>query len=60
MSSRPSSGSEWKSLNVKFSGGAGKVNSSLCGTGRIADGKSGYCTVFLDFGIILFMFVKQK
>ena len=32
-------------------------NCSLCGTGLIADGKSGYFTLCLDLEMILVMFV---
>jgi len=35
----------------RFSGGFVTCNSSLCGTGLIADGKSGHFTVCLDFGV---------
>ena len=35
-------------------------NSSLCGTGLIADGKSGYFTVCLDLEVISLISVKQK
>jgi len=44
----------------QISWGFGTGNSSLCGTGLIADGKSGYFTVCLDLELIPVMFVKQK
>jgi hypothetical protein len=43
-----------------FFGGFGTGNSSLCGTGIIADGKSVYCTACLGFELIPLMFVHQK
>jgi hypothetical protein len=40
--------------------GLGTGNSLWFWTGLIADGKSGYFTVFLDLEVITVMFVKQK
>ena len=51
--------SEFLSLKVRFIGGFDTRNSTLCGTGLIVDGKSGYFTVCLDFELIPVMFVKQ-
>ena len=47
-------------LEVRLYGGFGTGNSSLCGTGLIADGKSGYFTVCLDLEVISLMSVEQK
>jgi len=47
-----SSESELLSLKVRFFGGFGTRNSPLRGTGLVADGKSGYITVCLDFELI--------
>ena len=52
--------SELSSLTVRFSGGFRTGYSSLCCTGLIADGKSGYFTVSLDLEVIPIMFVKQR
>jgi len=43
---------EFSSLKVRFAGGVGTGNSSLCGTGLLADGKSGNFTVCLDWEMI--------
>ena len=48
-----SSESELSCLKVRFSGGFGTGNSSLCGAGLVADCKSGYVTVCLDFLLCL-------
>jgi hypothetical protein len=44
-----------KSLIEGFDTGS----SSLFGTGLIADGKSGHCTMYLDLEVVPVMFVKQ-
>jgi len=55
-----SSESDMSSIKVRFLGGFGTGYSSLCGTGLIADGKSGYFTVCLDLEVMPLMLVKQK
>jgi len=47
-------------LQVGFSGGFDAGNFSLCGTGLIADGKSGYFTLCLDLEVISLMSGKQE
>jgi len=39
-------------LKARFSRSFGADNCSLCGTGLIADGKSGYFTLCLDLKVI--------
>ena len=47
-------------LQLGFSGGFGTGNSSLCGTGLLADGKSVYFAVCLDLEVISLMSVNQE
>ena len=52
--------SELSSLKVIFSRGFGTGNFSLYGTGLIAGGIYGYCTVCLNLEVLPVMFVKHR
>jgi hypothetical protein len=47
-------------LSLYFSSGLGTEEYSLCKTGLMTDGKFGYCTVWLVFLVMPYIFVKRN